>query len=79
MTSPPVSGARFRLTASLVASHFKYRCDRRFRWNAVPVPLRNRPGIGWGAFEAPREASRPGIRELMSGGDAFEVHEVEAL
>lgn len=76
---PAPSPARFRLNATTVSSHFKYRCDRRFRWNAVPTPLRGRPGIGWGAHEAPREGSRPGIQALMAGGDAFEVREVQAL
>lgn len=71
---------RFRLTATTVAGHFKYRCDRRFRWTAVPRPARGRAGtIGQGVLPSPDQTVRPGIRELMDGGEAFELNEVETL
>lgn len=75
MLPPP----RFRLTATTVAGHFKYRCDRRFRWNAVPSGAHGRTGIGWGAHVPQRNEVRPGIQPLMEGGDAFEREHVEAL
>ncbi len=77
---PPSSTPRFRLTATTVAGHFKYRCERRFRWTAVPRPVRGREGtIGAGVPRPPDQAKRPGIAELMAGGEAFELGHVEAL
>ena len=34
--------AKFRLTASAIASHYKHRCDRLFRWNAVATADRGK-------------------------------------
>lgn len=77
---PEPSSARFRLNATTVSSHFKYRCDRRFRWNAVPRALREVPGtVGEGVPKPPRQDTRPGVKELMSGGDDFELGELRHL
>lgn len=71
--------AKFRLTASAIASHFKHRCDRLFRWNAVATAHRGKPGIGWNVPRRAREHSRPGIALLMAAGDEFEIGRVQAL
>jgi hypothetical protein len=70
---------KFRLNASIVASYFKHRCDRLFRWNAVESTLRQRPGIGWGIPAKIRSSSRPGIQLLMGAGDVFELDNVLRL
>lgn len=70
---------RFRLTASAIAAHFKHRCDRLFRWNAVAGPLRGKPGIGWNVPRRARDHSRPGIALLIEAGDAFELERVAEL
>jgi hypothetical protein len=70
---------KFRLNASIVASYFKHRCDRLFRWNAVEAGLRQRPGIGWGIPAKIRSSSRPGIQLLMGAGDVFELDNVLRL
>jgi hypothetical protein len=78
MTSFP-SAQQFRLTASAIASHFKHRCPRRFRWNAVEGRERGKAGIGWNVPARVRRHSRPGIALLMQAGDSFEVDQVRAL
>ncbi len=70
---------RFRLTASAIAAHTKHRCDRLFRWDAVPAELRGKAGIGWNVPKRLRSASRPAIRLLMVGGDEFELSQVRDL
>ena len=73
------SSGKFRLTASAIASHYKHRCDRLFRWNAVGSGERGKAGIGWNVPRRTRDHSRPGIALLMSAGDAFEIGQVQAL
>lgn len=75
-SNPP---QKFRLTASVVASHFKHRCDRLFRWNAVETTYRGKPGIGWNVPARIRSHSRPGIALLMQAGDEFELSHVQEL
>ena len=70
---------KFRLSPSTVASYFKHRCDRQFRWNSVETPDRGRAGIGWNVPRAPRFTSRPGIDLLLRAGDEFEVGRLELL
>jgi hypothetical protein len=70
---------RFRLTASAVASYFKHRCDRLFRWNTVERGNRGRPGIGWNVPAKMRAHSRPGIALLMQAGDEFELGNIDRL
>jgi hypothetical protein len=77
--APDSASATFRLTASAIASHFKHRCDRLFRWNAVASPDRGRAGIGWNVPRRARDHSRPGIALLMDAGNAFELGRVQAL
>lgn len=79
MSSSSPSDQRFRLTASAVASYFKHRCDRLFRWNTVDAPYRGKSGIGWNVPTKRRHHSRPGIALLMGAGDEFEVANVEQL
>ncbi len=46
----------------------------------MPRPVRGAAGtVGEGVPVPPDQAKRPGIRELMAGGEAFELGEVEAL
>ena len=71
--------AKHRLTASVIASHFKHRCDRLFRYNTVPGALRERPGIGWRVPKKARQHTRPGAALLMQGGDIFEVSQINRL
>lgn len=73
------SPAKFRLTASAIASHYKHRCDRLFRWNAVATADRGKAGIGWNVPRRARDHSRPGIALLMTAGDEFEIGQVQAL
>lgn len=75
---PPPS-AKFHLTASALKSHFKLRCERRFRWETVPTSARGRPGIGWNVPRVARSHSRPGIALLMQAGDTFEIEQIQAL
>ena len=75
----PSTQAKFHLTASALKSHFKHRCDRRLRWDAVASRDRGRPGIGWNVPRALRAHSRPGIALLMAAGDSFEVEQLDAL
>jgi len=70
---------RFRLTASSIASYFKHRCDRLFRWNTVDASHRGKRGIGWNVPPKKRYHRRPGIARLMQAGDEFEVTNVEQL
>jgi hypothetical protein len=70
---------KFRLSPSTVASYFKHRCDRQFRWNSVEQTDRGRTGIGWNVPPAPRFHSRPGINLLMAAGDDFEIDRLEQL
>lgn len=70
---------KFRLSPSTVASYFKHRCDRQFRWNSVEQSDRGRSGIGWNVPQTPRFHSRPGIAMLMAAGDEFEVSRLEQL
>lgn len=69
----------FRVNASVVASYFKHRCDRLFRWNAVESRFHQKPGIGWGIPSKKRRSSRPGIHLLMSEGDVFELAQILRL
>jgi len=78
MATTPAS-ARFHLTASALKAHFKHRCARRFRWDAVPARERGRPGIGWNVPRAIRAHTRPGIALLMEAGDHFEVEQLALL
>ena len=75
----PPTNQKFRLNASIVASYFKHRCDRLFRWNAVETGLHQRPGIGWGIPAKKRSSSRPGIQLLMGAGDVFELENIMRL
>lgn len=71
---------KHRLTASVIASHFKHRCDRLFRYNTVPGIVRGRPGtIGWRVPAKARQHTRPGANLLMKEGDAFEVKQLNGL
>lgn len=70
---------KFRLSPSTIASYFKHRCDRQFRWNSVEQRARGRAGIGWNIPPTPRFHSRPGIALLMNAGDEFEAGRLEQL
>ena len=70
---------KYRLSPSIIASYFKHRCDRQYRWESVEQPDRGRAGIGWQVPRTPRFHSRPGIALLMAAGDAFEVERLEQL
>lgn len=70
---------KFRLSPSTVASYFKHRCDRQFRWNSVEQRDRGRVGIGWEVPPTPRFHSRPGIALLMNAGNEFEVERLALL
>lgn len=70
---------RFRINASIVASYFKQRCDRLFRWNTVEGRDRGKAGIGWNVPRDIRSHSRPGIALLMEAGDIFEAEQVRTL
>lgn len=70
---------KFRLSPSTIASYFKHRCDRQYRWESVQQPDRGRSGIGWDVPRTPRFHSRPGIALLMAAGDEFEVSRLEEL
>ncbi len=70
---------KYRLSPSIIASYFKHRCDRQYRWDSVEQRDRGRTGIGWNVPQSPRFHSRPGIALLMSAGDAFEVERLEQL
>jgi len=70
---------KFRLSPSTVASYFKHRCDRQFRWNSVEQRDRGRTGIGWNVPQSPRFHSRPGINLLMAAGDEFEIDRLQQL
>ncbi len=70
---------KYRLSPSTLASYFKHRCDRQYRWDSVEQRDRGRTGLGWNVPQSPRFHSRPGIALLMSAGDAFEVERVEQL
>lgn len=70
---------KFRLTASTIASYFKHRCDRLFRWKTVETRFRGRSGIGWNVPRDIRSHSRPGIALLMEAGDTFELERVNEL
>ena len=70
---------KYRLSPSIIASYFKHRCDRQYRWDSVEQRDRGRTGIGWNVPQSPRFHSRPGIALLMAAGDAFEVERLEQL
>ncbi|HMT21489.1 MAG TPA: PD-(D/E)XK nuclease family protein, partial [Promineifilum sp.] len=70
---------KFRLSPSTIASYFKPRCDRQFRWNSVEQRARGRTGIGWNIPPTPRFHSRPGITLLMDAGNEFEVERLALL
>lgn len=76
---PSVSN-RFRLNATVLAQHFKYACDRRYRYAAVPAPLRGRHGtVG---EDVPRPGERPAgarVERLLTGGNEFERDHVLRL
>ncbi len=71
--------ATFHITASAIKSHFKHRCERHFRWEAVPTPLRGKPGIGWDVPKVVRIQTRPGIGLLLQAGNRFELEQLAAL
>ena len=73
------SDRRFRLSASEVARYFKFQCDRRFRWNAVPGDLQGEPGIGANMPALGRDRVRPGVHLLRTEGDRFEIECVQTL
>ncbi len=79
MKSDSASSQRFNLKASTLASYFKFRCDRHFRWESVDAPARSKAGIGWGVPKRIRNRNRPGIAALLVAGNLFEANEVEAL
>ena len=54
LSEPSMPEQRFKLTASNVAQFFKYRCDRRFRYEAVGA---GDPGEGWNRLGSPVEAA----------------------
>ena len=70
---------KYRLSPSTIASYFKHRCDRLYRWESVERPDRGRPGIGWNVPSQPGYHSRPGIALLTTGGDIFEIDQLAAL
>lgn len=71
---------KYRLTASVIASYFKHRCDRLFRYNTVPGSIRGRAGtIGWRVPLKARQHTRPGVILLMQGGDTFEIEQINKL
>jgi predicted RecB family nuclease len=56
-----------RLTASQLSQHFRFRCERKLRWELAP------------AGEAPQQHPRPGMGLLAAAGKAFERRKVAAL
>jgi len=74
-----VAAQKFKLTASYIASYFKHKCDRNFRYSTIEAAIREKPGIGWGVPKKIKQSSRAGIRLLMEEGDRFEVDHVRRL
>ncbi|MBW3573146.1 MAG: hypothetical protein KY467_18775, partial [Gemmatimonadetes bacterium] len=60
-----------RLTGSLAAQHFRFRCDRRLRWEMVPPALRG--------IEIPKPSARPGMGLLTQAGRVFERRKLAQL
>ena len=60
-----------RLTGSLAAQHFGFRCDRRLRWEMVPASARG--------GEIPKAVVRPGMGLLTRAGRAFERRKLAVL
>ncbi|HEX8675286.1 MAG TPA: AAA domain-containing protein [Longimicrobium sp.] len=60
-----------RLTGSLAAQHFRFRCDRRLRWEMVPPALRG--------LEIPKASARPGMGLLTQAGRIFERRKLAQL
>ncbi|HEX8906805.1 MAG TPA: hypothetical protein VF771_18285, partial [Longimicrobiaceae bacterium] len=56
-----------RLTGSQLAQHFRFRCERKLRWELAP------------AADVPPRHPRPGMGLLASAGKAFERRKVAAL
>jgi predicted RecB family nuclease len=60
-----------RLTGSLAAQHFRFRCDRRLRWEMVPAAARG--------GEIPAALVRPGSGLLTRAGRLFEQRRLAQL
>jgi predicted RecB family nuclease len=60
-----------RLTGSLAAQHFRFRCDRRLRWEMVPGGARG--------SEIPEPVVRPGMGLLTQAGRVFERRKLAQL
>ncbi|HEX8363267.1 MAG TPA: AAA domain-containing protein [Longimicrobium sp.] len=60
-----------RLTGSLAAQHFRFRCDRRLRWEMVPPAARG--------GEIPLAEARPGAGLLTRAGRLFEQRRLAQL
>lgn len=80
MTSKATANVqKFKLRPTDIAAWFRHRCDRNFRWNTVPSPLRERSGIGWGVPRRVRKHTRPGVALLMNAGHNFEADGIQEL
>jgi predicted RecB family nuclease len=71
---------KFNLTAKAIASYFKHKCDRNFRYETVDQKYRHpNRGIGWNVPPKVRNYSRAGIHLLLREGNHFELSHVQAL
>jgi DNA replication ATP-dependent helicase Dna2 len=78
--SPP-SPAPLRLTGSLVAQFFRFRCDRQLRYEMVPADLRGGdiPAPNRDRAKGPPVGPRPGMRLLARRGRAWERRKLRLL
>jgi DNA replication ATP-dependent helicase Dna2 len=78
--SPP-SRTPLRLTGSLVAQYFRFRCDRQLRYEMVPADARGGdvPAINRDRTKGPPIGPRPGMRLLARKGRAWERHKLRRL
>jgi len=65
--SSPAAPVPLRLTGTQLAQFFRFRCERRLRWELAP------------AADAPPQQVRPGMGLLAAAGKAFERRKVAAL
>lgn len=70
-----------RLSASLVAQYFRYRCERQLRYEMVPERLRGSdvPARNSDPAQGPRVGPRPGAALLKREGARWERRKLRAL
>jgi len=65
---PPSDSTHLRLTPTQLAQHFRFRCERKLRWEMAPAD----PAV-------PPQQPRPGMGLLAAAGRAFERRKLAAL